>query len=82
MTQFSDYQLDKMFCEYLDEVYEDIDICGYKYQPSRTLREVDPVCYHEEYANWLNFQFEDELLFEHSDGTIHDEEEEESEDAV
>ena len=75
MAEFSDYQLDKMFREYLDEVYEDIDICGYKYQPSRTLQEVDPVCYREEFNNWLSCQFDDKQLFEHSDGTIHDEEE-------
>jgi hypothetical protein len=80
MTQFSDYQLDKMFCEFLDEVYGDIDICGYKYQPSRALREVDPVCYREVYNNWLDFQLTDKMFFEHSDGTIHDEDE--SEEAV
>lgn len=82
MTQFSDYQLDKMFCEYLDGVYEEIDICGYKYPPSHALRKVDPVCYNEEFNNWLDLQLADEMLFEHTDGTIHDEEEEETEDAV
>lgn len=75
MSQLSDYQLDKMFCEYLDEVYDDIDICGCRYQPSRTLREVDPVAYRCGFSNWLDSQLTDGLLFEHSDGSIHDEEE-------
>lgn len=75
MSQFSDYQLDRMFADFLDETYDDIEICGCKYQPSRTLREVDPVAYREFYNNWLDSQLTDGLLFEHSDGTIHDEEE-------
>jgi hypothetical protein len=75
MTQFSDYQLDQMFCEFLDEVYGDIDICGYNYQPSRALREVDPVAYRVGFSDWLDSQLTDEVLFEHADGTIHDEEE-------
>lgn len=76
MTQFSDYQLDKMFCEYLDECHEDIEIFGCKYMPSRVLRDTDPIAYREFYNNWLDSELTDEVLFEHSDGTIHDEEEE------
>lgn len=76
MTQFSDYQLDQMFRDYLDECHEDIEIFGCKYLPSRTLYEVDPVAYREHFNNWLDMELTEEILFEHADGSIHDEEEE------
>lgn len=81
MTQFSDYQLDQMFRDFLDDVYETAEICGHYYSPSRALAEVDPVAYRVGFSDWLDSQLSDGQLFEHSDGTIHDEEEE-KEDAV
>lgn len=80
MTQFSDYQLDKMYCNFLDDVYETVEICEHYYSPSRALAAVDPVAYRVGFSDWLDSQLSDGHLFEHSDGTIHDEEE--SEEAV
>lgn len=76
MSQLHDYQLEEMFDNMLDECFEAVNICGWKYLPSRILREVDPVAYRCNFSDWLDSQLTDGLLFEHSDGSIHDKEEE------
>lgn len=76
MGQLHDYQLEGMFREFLDDVYETAEICGLYYSPSRALAEVDPVAYRCDFSIWLDSQLTDGILFKHSDGTIHDEEEE------
>ena len=76
MTQYTDYQLDQMYRDFLDDVYETVEICGHYYLPSRSLAEVDPVAYRVGFSDWLDSQISDGQLFEHADGSIHDEEEE------
>ena len=43
--------------ETLDDIYGDIDICGYKYPAGRALREIDPVAFRcglaDEPIKWL-----------------------------
>lgn len=75
MTELSDYALEQMFIEYLDDCHDLIEVCGFTYQPSDVLRSVDPVAYQCEFANWLDAQCSDRRIFEHSDGSYHDEEE-------
>lgn len=75
MSEISDYQLDKMFADFLDEIYGEVEICGHKYQSSSVLEEVDPIAYRCGFSDWLDSQLTDGFLFEHSDGSIHDEEE-------
>ena len=76
MTFISERKLEEMFNEYLDEVYGSIIVAGYTYQTSDVLKDVDPIAYNEAFRDWLDVELTDENLFEHSDGTIHDEEEE------
>ena len=76
MKKYTDYQLDQMFREFLDAVYDPVQICSYEYQASRALAEVDPVAYRVGFSDWLDSQISDGQLFEHADGSIHDEEEE------
>ena len=75
MSEFSEYEIDEMFRDYLDELCECIEIFGYKYLPSRVLSEVDPIAYRENFNNWLDMELRNNVLFEHSDGSIHNEEE-------
>ena len=77
MTQLHDYQLEEMFDEMLDECYPLVEFGQLYYTPSNVLRSTDPVAYRCGFADWLDAQLSDGILFEHSDGTIHDEEEEE-----
>lgn len=76
MSQLSDYQLEEMFDDMLDECYNEVEIYGWKYLPSRVLRGVDPIVYRCGFSDWLDWQLTDGLLFKHSDGSIHDKEEE------
>ena len=40
----------------LDECYEDVEICGYKYAPSIALYRVDPVAYRCGRSDWEDFE--------------------------
>ena len=77
MTQLDDYRLEKMFDEMLDECYPLVEFGLLSYTPSDVLRSTDPVAYRCGFSDWLDSQLFDAILFEHSDGSIHDEEEEE-----
>ena len=76
MTQYTDYQLEEMFDEMLDECHEPVKFGCLSYDVSIFLKRVDPVVYRQEFLNYLDLQLSDGQLFEHSDGTYHDEEEE------
>lgn len=54
MDIISERESYERFDSFLDEVYETVTICGYDYDPSRALKEIDPVAYREEYNNWLD----------------------------
>ena len=38
----------------LDDCYEPINICGYNYEPSRALKEVDPIAYRVGMADYFS----------------------------
>lgn len=38
----------------LNACYDVIKVCGYEYDPSRALKELDPIAYREEFNNWLD----------------------------
>jgi hypothetical protein len=40
--------------EWLNENYEEIDICGYKYDAGCVLSQIDPTAFREEYNDWLD----------------------------
>jgi len=78
MTQLHDYQLEEMFDEMLDQCHEPVKFGYLSYDVSIFLKRVDPVAYRQEFLNYLDLQLSDGILFEHADGSIHDEEEEEA----
>ena len=40
------YEIEKEFEEKLDEIYEEVSICGYEYSSVRALRNIDPIAFH------------------------------------
>lgn len=75
--QYSDRDLESMYNEMLDDCYDMIDICGCKYLPSRTFKTVDPIAYRCGFVDYLDSLLTDEIIFEHTDGSYHDEPESE-----
>lgn len=52
---YSDHELDKMYAQELDDIYEPISVCGFEgYQPSRALAALDPVAYRCGFADWIS----------------------------
>jgi hypothetical protein len=49
-----EHKLKDMYDELLNDIYEEVDICGYKYEPARTLRNVDPTAYRCGFVDWLS----------------------------
>lgn len=47
-----DHELEKQFCEFLDEVYEPVNICGYEYSQGESLAAVDPIAFRCALADW------------------------------
>lgn len=78
MTILSDYDLKKMYCDFLDEIYPECKIAGYEYSTSRALAEIDPTAFRCGFADWLD-SMSGESLWELPDGTWTDEDPEESE---
>ena len=76
--KMSEYDLEKQFCEELDDCSEPVHLLMYKYSVSDLFKSVDPIAFRYEFLAWLDTRLEDECLFEHSDGTIHDQPEEET----
>jgi len=79
MTLLNDEQLETMFDEMLDECHPEYELGYFTFSPSDILKSCDPIGYRQEYLNWLDSMIQDEILYEHADGTIHDEPEEEEE---
>jgi hypothetical protein len=48
----SDYITESDFRDMLDECYEPVDICGYKYDAGRALESVDPIAFRVGYADY------------------------------
>ncbi len=42
---FFSNQLEDAYENMLDDCYDEVDICGYKYNPSRALKETDPIAF-------------------------------------
>jgi len=52
----------KIFDNYLDSVYEGWSLSkDYKYMPSDLLKSVDPICYQQEFLNWLDAEGYEEV---------------------
>lgn len=44
----------KMYDEYLDDLYEIVKICGYSYDASFALKNVDEVAYRVGFGDWMS----------------------------
>jgi hypothetical protein len=52
ITEAQAYEL---YDEMLDECYPMVDVCGYTYDPSRALKELDPIAYRCGFNDWLSY---------------------------
>ena len=73
MTLLNNRQLEEMYDEMLDDVYGDIEICGYHYPASKALFDVDPTAYRCGFNDWLDSMIQDEILFQDDDENVYDE---------
>lgn len=48
----------------LDEIYEEVKICGYEYSPAQALKAVDPIAYQCGHDDWLNGMVYDDLSYQ------------------
>lgn len=55
-----DYELEKVFDEWLDEVFPMVTIGEHQLRPSRCLKETDPDAYRGDFNNWLDAKGWDE----------------------
>jgi DNA-directed RNA polymerase subunit RPC12/RpoP len=40
------------YCDYIDECYGEVEVCGYKYPSSQVLQEVDPIAFRVGFSDW------------------------------
>ncbi len=50
----SEHDALERFDDFLNEVHPSVNICGYDYDAARSLKEVVPIAYREEFNNWLD----------------------------
>jgi len=50
----NNFYLDELFDDYLNEVYGEVEICGYTYNSASALKEIDNVAYRTGYNDWLD----------------------------
>ena len=70
----------KQLCDEFDECFDAFTpavVFGHlRYQPSDVLKSVDPAAYREEVSYYIDSLLSVETIYEHADGTYHDEPEE------
>lgn len=54
MKYVPEYEALDQYDELLDEIYGEIDVCGYSMDAYRVLKEMDPIAYREGFLNWLD----------------------------
>lgn len=62
--ELSESDLDDMYAEMLDDCYGHVNVCGYEYDTSRALRELDPIAYRCEFLNWLDGELTEGAIVE------------------
>ena len=63
-TPISDRELEQLYQDMLDDVYGDIDICGYEYPASAVLQDVDPIAYRCGFADYTSLLIDDDTMIE------------------
>lgn len=64
------YMADSQYIDYLNDIYGDVDVCGYTYGAGSLLEDADPVafrCGKSEYESQIQSELEDQLSRENSD---------------
>lgn len=56
LNNASDITLEDDYCEYLDEVYEEVKIGCLTFQPSRIVRELDPIAFNIGFSDYISNQ--------------------------
>ena len=54
MCKYNEYELEQMYDEFLDECYPTVNVCGYDFDPSRALKELDPTAYRCGFLDWCD----------------------------
>lgn len=75
MNQLTEQDLHEMYSDMLD-CEGPVEICGLTLNPSKILKEMDPIAYLTGFNDWLDSEL-DNLVYEHSDGNYYDEPEDE-----
>jgi hypothetical protein len=57
----SEYEATERYRAFLDDVYEDVSICGLTYAPARALEAVDPIAYRVGFSDWTDAEGYDEI---------------------
>lgn len=73
MAEITYEQLCDRFDEMFDECTPEVKFGCLTYLPSDVLKSVDPIAYREEVINYIDSLLGAEDLYEHSDGSYHDE---------
>jgi len=73
MRQIHENELDDRYRGYLDDIFDEVNICGYIYTPSDVLFNVDHIAYIQGLHNYIDGLLTDEVIFKHSDGNYYDE---------
>jgi len=60
----TDYDLDQMYREMLDEAYGTATVAGMQYDTSRALYELDPTAYRTGFSDWLDSMVQDDQIIE------------------
>jgi hypothetical protein len=59
MQKFTRYGTSEQYDEWLNEVYGEIEICGFKYYASYAFKEVDPIAYGCGYGEYWSYLLSD-----------------------
>lgn len=51
---FNEYELEQMYNEFLADCYPTVNVCGYDFDPSRALKELDPTAYRCGFLAWCD----------------------------
>jgi hypothetical protein len=61
MTTISEAQALEFYDQMLDDCYPIVNVCGYEYDPSRALKELDPIAYRVGFNDYLSTLEDDGL---------------------
>lgn len=64
LTPISEYDLEDLYDEMLDEVSGEVKIGTLSYLASKVLSEIDPTAYRCGFADWLDFECQDNRFVE------------------